>query len=120
VLPTGRLFGRISKKGPNKKRSGRTILRPNFGRFRTKRTNHTDKNSIYLKPKFLQKGKLLGQNLFPQWPNFSSRLAEKSCKELAPLLSREVSVLRQYELSCRQQTRQTMPAGGLLTVNIVH
>jgi hypothetical protein len=33
LLPTGRLFGRVSQKGPKKKWSGRTILRPNFGRF---------------------------------------------------------------------------------------
>jgi hypothetical protein len=33
VLPAGRLFGRVSEKGPKKKWSGRTILRPNFGRF---------------------------------------------------------------------------------------
>jgi hypothetical protein len=37
VMPTDRLFGRRSQKGPNKKLSGRTILRPNFGRFWTKR-----------------------------------------------------------------------------------
>jgi hypothetical protein len=29
LLPTGRLFGRISKKEPNKKWSGRGNLRPN-------------------------------------------------------------------------------------------
>ncbi len=33
ALPTGRLFGRISQKGPFKKWNGRTILWSNFGRF---------------------------------------------------------------------------------------
>ncbi len=37
VLPTGRLFGCTSQKRPNKKWSGRTNLRPKFGRFWTKR-----------------------------------------------------------------------------------
>jgi hypothetical protein len=37
VLPTGRLFSRISHKGPFKRWSGWTNLRPNFGRFWTKR-----------------------------------------------------------------------------------
>ncbi len=42
-------------------------------------------------PNSFKKRKLLGQNFFPQWPNFSSWLAEKFCKELATLFSREVS-----------------------------
>jgi hypothetical protein len=37
VLPTGRLFGRIIQKGPNKKQSGRTKLQPNICRFCTER-----------------------------------------------------------------------------------
>jgi hypothetical protein len=37
MLPTGRLFGRISKKGPNKKWSGRTNLRPDFGQYLNKK-----------------------------------------------------------------------------------
>jgi hypothetical protein len=32
-VANSRKFGRISQKGPNKKWSGRTNLRPNFGRF---------------------------------------------------------------------------------------
>ena len=61
LLPTGRMFGRISQIGPNKKWSGRTNLRPNFGRFWTKRIEkgpNFKKNcfppSVFLKPKFLQ------------------------------------------------------------------
>ncbi len=37
MLPTSRLFGPISQKGPNKNWSCRTYLLPNFGRFLTKR-----------------------------------------------------------------------------------
>jgi hypothetical protein len=33
VMPTGRMFGRITQKGPNKKVSGRTHYRPNKGRI---------------------------------------------------------------------------------------
>jgi hypothetical protein len=47
---------------------------------------HTDKNSVFLEPKFLQKGKIIGGlNFFPQRLNFYSGLAEKFCKELATL-----------------------------------
>jgi hypothetical protein len=37
VLPTDRLFGRVTQKGPNKTSSGQTKLRPNFVRFCTER-----------------------------------------------------------------------------------
>jgi hypothetical protein len=55
---------------------------------------HTCQNNVFLKPKFLQKGKTfyLGADFFPQWPNFSSGLAEKvlqrgwqHCRERRPL-----------------------------------
>ncbi len=44
---------------------------------------HTDNKIVFLKPKFLQKLKF---TIFPQRPNFSSKLAEKYCKELATLI----------------------------------
>jgi hypothetical protein len=63
---------------------------------------HTDKNSVFLKPKFLQKGKITGgPKFFPQRPNFSSELAEKFCKELATLHTRDLS--RQRQIPPRQQ-----------------
>jgi hypothetical protein len=50
-------------------------------------STYSDKNSVFLELKFLQKGKLLGDRIFyPQRPNFSSGLAEKFCKELATLV----------------------------------
>ncbi len=112
------MFGRISQKGPNKRWIRLEILRPNFGRFLTKKAEKgpnfnktvslllsslfigkcprnivifplTKANicCVFLKPKFLQKGKINeGPNFFPQLPNSSSGLAEKFCKELATLL----------------------------------
>jgi hypothetical protein len=60
VLPTGRLFGRISQNAPKKKLSGWTMLRPIYCIFHT----HTDENSVFLKPTFIPKGKLLETNFF--------------------------------------------------------
>jgi hypothetical protein len=48
---------------------------------------HTNKNSVFLKSKFLQKVTITGGNFFPQRSNFSSALAEKFCKEYAALAS---------------------------------
>jgi hypothetical protein len=121
MLPTGRLFGRISKKGPNKSRAagqfcGRILADfeqkgPKRGRILTKLfpfsyphsreafkkkchfATHKDKSSVFLKPKFLQKGKIIGgPNFFPQRPNFSSGLAEKFCNELALMRTRTFTV----------------------------
>ncbi len=47
MLPTGRFFGRITLKFPNKKNSGRTKLRPNFGRFCTEGAE-LDKKFVFL------------------------------------------------------------------------
>ncbi len=42
---------------------------------------HTDKNSVFLTPKFHQKVKITGRpNFFPQWSNFSSGLVKSSAK----------------------------------------
>jgi hypothetical protein len=43
-LPTGRFFGRKTQKGPNKNISGRTNLRPNFGRIFPKRAKKGPKS----------------------------------------------------------------------------
>jgi hypothetical protein len=111
VLPTGRLFGRISQKGPNKKWStagqfrGRILADfeqkgPKRGRILRKFSppiffsysreaskkkcyfpTHTDKNSVLLKTKFLQKGKITGDRIFflsgriflLDWPKSSAK-----------------------------------------------
>ncbi len=110
VLPTSWLFGRLSQTGPNKKWSGRPMLRPNFGWSWTKRAKKgpncnpslilgkcpriivifpctQTKNSVFLEPKFLQKGKLLGDWIFVLGGRiFFSGLAENLCKELATLV----------------------------------
>jgi hypothetical protein len=47
---------------------------------------HTDKDSIFLKPKFLLEGKITGGPIFfPQRPIFSYGFADMFCKELASL-----------------------------------
>jgi hypothetical protein len=109
VLPTGRIFGRLPQKRPNKKKCGRKNLAPNFGRHCAERakkgpnfwkvcfstllplnfTFPTDTN----KDNFVSNGKktpskrgnCYGADLFPQRPNFSAELARKVCQELATL-----------------------------------
>jgi hypothetical protein len=61
VLPMGRLFDRISQKGPNKKCSGRTNLRPNFVRFWTKRA---EKGAELFPPLLLSNSREV-QEIFP-------------------------------------------------------
>ncbi len=113
MLPASRLFGRISQKGPNKKWSGQTVLRPNFGRFCTKSAKngpnfikkkftlllsslflvkykkycnfptHTDENS----PDSFKMGKLRGDRfVFLSGRIFSSGRCEKLWTEMATLL----------------------------------
>ncbi len=107
MLPIGRVFGRITQKGPTKKwerpdksaaefwpilnRKGR--IGPNFRKFcflPLILSNSTKVQVIssfihlqgqkvfFLSPKCPQKGKVLGRlNFFPQWPNFSRRTGRK-------------------------------------------
>jgi hypothetical protein len=115
VLPTSRLFGRISQKGPNKTDNSAAeywpILKqkgpkngPNFNKIvsllLSSLSNSREmfkniaifpltptKNTVFLEPKFLQKGKLLGDQIFflsgriflLDWP-------KNLCKELATLV----------------------------------
>ncbi len=98
MLPSGLLFGRINLKGLNKKWSGwgtkEDILKKNcfhlhiFSNFREAQEIFplTQTNSVFLKPKFLQKVKIPGgPDFFPKRPSFSPGLAKKFCKELATL-----------------------------------
>jgi hypothetical protein len=87
VLPTGRLFGRITQKRPNKKWSGRTNLLLRFGRLCTERAERRPNFwSLFFLPKCLQKSEnQCGAGFFPQPQNFSVGLARKFSQELATL-----------------------------------
>jgi hypothetical protein len=63
----------FNKKGPKRGRSS-SNSREEILFFPT----HTNKKSVFLKPKLLQKVKITGETIFfSQRPNFSSGLAEK-------------------------------------------
>ncbi len=86
MLPTGRLFGRIIQKGPNKRQIGRTKLQPNICRFCTERAvkgpnffSHARRHikKIFISLNAVKKPNLVGGRIFFSAAEFFRRTGRK-------------------------------------------